>query len=495
MMSSRAGMSVVMLGGALVLGGCGLVLDWSGYDDGAGGAGASASSGLGGQGHGGQGGDGNQGGGAPVCEEACPADEVCERLESGGTACFPPLHLLVKVRRYDQISAAGASIPRARVVIVDEVTGRALTRAVEEPIVLGDEKDIYRVAVPATRRSDGAPVSQRVYPAVQAAGCTNYPTWVSPPVIGDLGKLPDEGLLSIKLACEGPNSGVSLAGSMKQGSVPGALVVANPLSADPSTVRARAMSVVDADGAFVLYNLPPGAMELTAHAAGVTFESVPLNVPNSGNLPSQDLKVLNSTTFKVSGIVAALGGTTIVAPTLALVPQSAANLQAGTGHVPPGMRTSIPSSDTFTFSDVPRGHYRLIGALELGDGAVIWRRLQDVIVVGDADVDVGTVPLLKEISVVSPAAGQDVLLDAPISFDVDEVGLVSAELVVFGPGGSLLDTVQLTFQAQGRSTWTPSSGQLKKYDHYSYLIQVVGPGAQILRQSELYRGFFRVTPP
>ncbi|AKT43736.1 carboxypeptidase-like regulatory domain-containing protein [Chondromyces crocatus] len=489
MTAARRRLPVALLGGVFALGGCGLVLDWSSYDDGGQGAAAAGGSGQGGDGQGGG------AGGTPSCEEACPADMVCEFVEGGGAACFPPLFVPVEVRRYDGASERGSAVDTARVVIVAADDHRALSKAVErsDP-ALG--AGIYRIQVPARRDANGKPVTKVVYAAVQADRFENQPSWVRPVEMGNLAKMPEGPFLSVKLAARSGNFDTTVRGRVNGAGVAGALVVAtdhNRTEGDPGA--AGAWSIVDAEGAYVLHNLPQGTFKIRVHAAGVWGREETLDVLGSGSSVgvTQDLEILTERPlFTLSGRLT----TPDVDPApderrrVGLVPMNVFNLMAGVGPVAPGWQVQVDGQGAFTFQGVPSGYYALVAGLEPMDRLTLDPLAVSVIAVTDGDKNLGDVPLREAIRLEKPIDGE-LVTSGPISltFETTEE-LKSAALVafVFGPGGRPLFGSPFPVTEGGEVE--AQAGGLLPYRDYSYVLQATYLNGSVER-SELHRGFFR----
>jgi hypothetical protein len=130
--------------------------------------------------------------------------------------------------------------------------------------------------------------------------------------------------------------------------------------------------ISDTDGAFVIFNVPPGSYQVRGYAAGVQLETAPATV-TAGARATVALAPRQAPLGSVSGsvnVVNAPGGSLT---SVVLVVKSTFNDKLLRGEVPPGLRApqgGPPNvAGAFTIGDVPDGTYLVLAAFE-NDGLV-----------------------------------------------------------------------------------------------------------------------------
>ena len=190
----------------------------------------------------------------------------------------------------------------------------------------------------------------------------------------------------------------------------GTLVVAEAAAPAP-------VAVADADGEFVLFNVPAGATTVRGYRQGVELESVALTV-GSEDVEGLRLAVL---TDDVDAMAVVAGSVTLVdagggqATSVVLVPSSVDQPAFERGPVPYGLRAPAPPeapsiTGSFPIAGVPAGRFQVLAALE-NDGLV---RDPDASIAGTQ---------IQEIDV---ARGGSIELEASFK--------ITAALAVGGPG-------------------------------------------------------------
>lgn len=174
-------------------------------------------------------------------------------------------------------------------------------------------------------------------------------------------------------------------------------------------------TVSDANGDYILFNLPSGNYQVRAYVAGWQFTPAQASVVVDQITSGIDLASAGPAVGSVSGsvnIVNAPGGS---ATSVVLVVAATFNSQTLRGDVPPGLRaprTGSPSvSGSFTIGGVPDGTYKVLAAFE-NDGLV---RDPDTNIAGTQIVEVtvqgGAISLpesfkvTEALAVVSPGGG------------------------------------------------------------------------------------------
>lgn len=302
----------------------------------------------------------------PNTSEGCDGNQVCEEVEGGEPACFAPV--LVRGRVIDLADESG--IEGATLVALD-INGSA-----RSTVVLSEEDGSYEISLPARRDPDGRPLGDAVTLRVAAAGYQSFPTAPREALPIDIdgaerdGEHDDDALVvqtaatDIGLVALGGDvdQRATLDGTIDHALAPGALVVA------VQNGHAVSTAIADLDGAFTLFNVPPGETTVEAYRAGLVVEPEMVTAAAGDRLGDVVLGAGTDGLVTVSGsvnIVNAEGGLTT---TVILVLESTFTEAPGIarGIAPAGLRIA-DVSNAFAIENVPPGRYAVLAAFENDD--------------------------------------------------------------------------------------------------------------------------------
>ncbi|HXU82522.1 MAG TPA: hypothetical protein VN914_14065 [Polyangia bacterium] len=344
----------------------------------------------------------------------CGNDQICEEV-GGKPACAAPL--VVEGRVSD---LAGAAIPGAIVTAVDANDAPTSGTATSGP----DGR--YQLRVPAPRAEGGAPLSRQIKLRAAGAGFDAFPSGLQRALPLELsGAVAREG----KLVLAGGATDLMLApGQAGLGAIAGR-VLGDPgkrgvvvVAEGPVVVN----GISDADGAFVLFNVPAGAYTVRGYAAGVQLAPAMVTVTAGARATGIDLAPRPAQLGSVSGSVSIVNAPGGSMTSVVLVVAATFNQALARGQVPPGLRApraGAPSvSGPFNISDVPDGNYVVLAAFENDglvrdpDTAIGGTQLQRVTVEGGAQVTLSAgFKITEGLTVMQPGAGEtpDVVMGPP----------------------------------------------------------------------------------
>jgi hypothetical protein len=429
---------------------------------------------------------------------ACEGALVCEVGIDGEGVCAAPLAVTGRV--FDL--ATDAPIAGARVLALD-ANGVALSTAA---ITIADGS--YTLSVPTERDAEGLPVGDPVVLRVSAAGYQTFA--LAPRVALPIDRTaPTEvaGVLTVASAATdvGLTARAAIAGGTIEGTIEsldagGALVVATLAGSRVATALA------DRDGAFVLFDVPAGVVQLEGYRAGIRI------------LPADATVAPSATTTVVLGV--ALDGLSTVEGTVQivnapggsstsviLVVESTFDETFVRGEAPAGLRAA-PVSGGFSITGVAPGRYVALAAFENDDLV----RDPDTSIGGTEIVHFevpeasGTVSLgdgfkvTAALAVVSPGAdGLTILpLADPTFVWADDSSEDGYEVRVYDALGALVHEDTMVPRVTGSSsvsyTWsgaTLTSGMIYQYRALSFSED--RDGAHIyLSATEDLRGIFQI---
>jgi hypothetical protein len=332
----------------------------------------------------------------PVAHSGCDQDRVCEAVvgESQPACVLPFL-----VRGIVRDATAGTPVAGARV---------ALYAADETPIATAATTAAdgsYELRPHGPRAASHAPATQPMHLRVWAPGYGAYPhRWQAWPTIdaaaahltpaGDIYVLSTGDTDATLLAfAGGPGVGV-LCGTVA--TAPGAKA---PLVVAELESGAGVAATTDDTGAFRIFGIPPGHVQIQAYASGAVFDGRALDL-NSGETQCRDLAPSSTPTVRVSGSIERPSSSSFL-PTVALVVASTWNPSTSGGDVPPGLTATVGQDGSFAIPGVPPGRYVLVASLA-SDGLV---QLDDppVVVAASSDIVVpGKVRLADSLAVIEP---------------------------------------------------------------------------------------------
>jgi hypothetical protein len=287
----------------------------------------------------------------PALPKQCKDDRVCEQVTGGEPTCFAPISVSGKV--FDTVT--GAPIKGAQVV------ARDANGAVVSGIATSNETGVYRLAVPVERSSDGAAAGQPTYSLrADASGYQSFPTpprvalpvtiapTGEPPVVQtpttDIGLIPLEdtaglGTISGKVVADAPG---------------GTLVVAGGSTA-----------IADRTGAFTVFNVPAGPVEVRGYLRSVNLEPKSVELAAGQRVEGVQLASLGETTAVVSGSIQFVNPGSGVTSVILVVKETFLEAVAR-GEAPPGLKAENVVGP-FSIAGVPDGNYVVLAAFENDD--------------------------------------------------------------------------------------------------------------------------------
>jgi hypothetical protein len=344
----------------------------------------------------------------------CGDNQVCEEV-GGKPACAAPL--VVEGRVSDP---AGQPIPGAVITAVDgndaPTAGTAISAA----------DGSYQLRVPVARAEGGQPVSRQIKLRAAAADFEAFPSGLQRALPLEIsGAVARDGRLVFAssgtdlILRPGPTGLGSISGTVQgEPGKRGALVVAEGATA--------VSGISDADGAFVIFNVPAGAYTVRGYAAGVQLAPAMVTVNGGARATGIDLVPRQAQLGSVSGsvdIVNAPGGSMT---SVVLVVATTFNQALARGEVPPGLRApraGAPSvSGAFSIGDVPDGSYVVLAAFENDglvrdpDTAIGGTQVQRISVENGAQVNLSAgFKITEGLTVMQPGAGDtpDVVTGTP----------------------------------------------------------------------------------
>jgi hypothetical protein len=295
----------------------------------------------------------------PAASSGCDNGLVCETVENGGTPlCATPLVLQGRV--FDL--ADDGAIAGARLVLLGP------SFAPLGAVAVSAADGSYELRVPTTRHADGSPIAQQVTLRADAATYQSFPSGVRTALPIDTGSaalqdgklvlasaLTDVGLLALPAGA----GTASLAGHLEvPASHGGVLVVAQSGASGFS-------AIADADGDFVVYNLPAGDYQVAAYALGSSWAPADVTVA-AGEAGHVELALDARALGSVDGTVQIVNGGGAATTSVLLVVESTYEESLGRGATPPGLRVGGVSG-AYHLDGVPEGSYVVLAAFENDD--------------------------------------------------------------------------------------------------------------------------------
>lgn len=295
----------------------------------------------------------------PDVATSCAAGLVCEQLGASRYECLPPL--LVVGRVFNALD--NAPVGNATVVGID-ANGAARTR-VARTAVDGQ----YQLPVSVKRKDDGTPLEETITLRVAAADYqpfpqaprtalplalgTAAPSTTTPVSYRLQNAATDVSLLALPAEQRG---GVTVAGKVSGTQLGGVLVLA------VAAGRAQSSAVSDLDGAFVLFNVKPGAFTLEGYRAGVALAPLAVDVPAAG-ISDAVLATSPTSVATVRGSISIVNASGGLTTSVILVVASTFDANLARGEAPAGLRAANVSG-AFSIAGVPPGRYAVLAAFE-----------------------------------------------------------------------------------------------------------------------------------
>ena len=292
---------------------------------------------------------------------SCTGSLVCEEV-GGKPACVAPL--MVEGRVTDP---AGVAIAGATVTALDANDSPTSGTAVS------GSDGRYQLRVPAARADAGAPLTRTIKLRAAAAGFDTFPSGLRRALPIELsGAAARDGKL---VFASGATDLVLTPGVAGLGAISGT-VAGEPGKRGVLVVAegpAALSAISDADGAFVIFNVPAGSYTVRGYALGVQLAPAMVTVGPGARANGVDLAARAAPLGSVSGSVSIVNAPGSAMTSVVLVVASTFNQALARGEVPPGLRApraGVPSvAGAFTIGEVPDGNYVVLAGFE-NDGLV-----------------------------------------------------------------------------------------------------------------------------
>lgn len=383
-------------------------------------------------------------------EDDCAEGLACEPLvdPASGRVCAAPVEIHGSV--IDALDEA--PIPGALVAAADE-PGTPVTTVVET-----DADGRYVLPVSVRRDAAGEPAAApRWTLLVSARGYLSFPGALRPALPIDAQAAVPSGdatgswiiddaatvvaLVSLSPAAEG---GVTLSGRVEGERASGTLVVAEGPPLAP-------MAVADADGEFVLFNVPMGSITVRGYREGVELEPVAVTVRGQ-DIEGLRLPVITddpAAMAVVEGSVVLVDSGGGQATSVVLVPTSVYQPAFERGPVPQGLRAPAPPdapsiTNSFAIAGVPAGRYHVLAAFENDglvrdpDASIAGTQIAEIEVTAGAAIELdASFKITAALQVVGPGADAPEEVDgAPTFAWIDDASEDRYELVVYDARGT-----------------------------------------------------------
>jgi hypothetical protein len=384
-------------------------------------------------------------------QDDCREGLVCEPFTgpAGGHVCAAPVEIHGRV--IDALSEqpiAGALVTAAdergapvTVVARTDARGRYVLPVSVPRDEMGELAEAPRWTL-LVAADDHAPFPGGLRPAlpldaqqaVRTAGDPEAP-WILDNAATEVALLP----LPAELA-----GGVAIRGHVEGERGSGSLVVAEGPSPAP-------MAVADADGAFVLFDVPAGEVTVRGYRQGLELAPVALDVG------TDDVEgvVLAVTTDDADAMAAVEGSVLLVdaggglATSVVLVPSSVYDPVFERGPVPYGLRAPAPPeapsiSGAFAIAGVPAGRYHVLAAFENDqlvrdpDATIAGTQVQEIeVLAGQRIALAASFKVTRALAVVGPGADAPEEVDgAPVFAWIDDASEDRYAIVVYDARGT-----------------------------------------------------------
>jgi hypothetical protein len=440
-------------------------------------------------------GESNQGRSCSLADPVHGCDDglFCEDV-AGQPTCATPL--VVEGRVSDPTGQPIAAVVITAVDANDApTTGTAISAA--------DGR--YQLRVPAARAAGGAPLPRPIKLQASAAGFEAFPSGLQRALPLEVSAATPRGGALVftspgtDLVLRPGVSGLgSITGAVQAGAGQrGALVVAE----GPAVVS----GISDADGAFVLFNVPPGSYTVRGYAAGLQLAPAMVTVAPGARASGIDLAARPAQLGAVSGSVSIVDAPGGAMTSVVLVVASTFNQALARGEVPPGLRApraGAPSiSGAFTIDEVPDGDYVVLAAFENDglvrdpDTAIGGTQLQRVKVDAGARVALSAgFKLTGGLTVMQPGAGDtpDVVTGKPTFVWKDDSSEDRYALEVIDSHGASMWRDDQIPRATGGNVSVPYGGAPLPAGLYQFRVVSYRKGDVPISATEDLRGLFIV---
>jgi hypothetical protein len=365
-------------------------------------------------------------------QTGCEQGQVCEQVEGdeGTTGCFAPVLVEGRVVRSDDPKQG---IEAARVVGRDENGAVVSFR-----IAVSKSDGSYSLRVPTKRKADGTPAVPELLLRADAAGFATFPSGLRVSLPVDVGS-PEKSDDGYRIVNDTTTIALDeLADTTDLGSVSGKVLADD--AAGTLVVAGSASGIADADGSYVLFNVPAGDLQVRGYAAGVSLDPAQATVKAGAETEDIDLAASDAPLGAVNGDVSFVNASSQTT-SVVLVVKSTFNETLKRGEVPRGLR-AYPVTGKYSFADVPAGDYVVLAAFENDDlvrdpdEAIGGTAIQEVSVAG-APMDVAGFKITGALGVVAPGAdGPEAVSGVPTFEWADDSSEDGYELTVFDTFGT-----------------------------------------------------------
>lgn len=365
-----------------------------------------------------------------AAQTGCKDEQVCERVagETETTGCFAPVVVEGRVVRSDD---PAQGIEGARVVGRDE-NGASVSLSSATTAADGS----YSLRVPATRDADGAPTLPDLLLRADAAGFATFPSGLRVAIPVDASAVSKNGE-GYRVVNDSTTIALDALGAGDFGSISGRVLADG--AAGTLVVAGAASGIADADGSYVVFNVPAGTVDVRGYAAGLSLEPAEASVEADERTEGVDLAVSDAALGTINGDVSFVNASSQTT-SVVLVVESTFNAALARGEVPPGLR-AYPVTGKYSFEQVPAGDYIVLAAFENDelvrdpDESIGGTELQHVTVAGST-VDVAGFKITGALDVVGPGATGPELVSGDLAFewadDSSEDGYELTVLDTFG---------------------------------------------------------------
>lgn len=414
-----------------------------------------------------------------AAQTGCKEQQVCEQVQGGEPKCFAPVSVKGKV--FDTTTNAG--IEAAHVVARDAndvaISSIALTAA----------DGTYTLRVPSPRDADGKPVKTSYTLRADAQGYLTFPTAPRVALPVDIATATGEPLAVQNAATD--IGLIPLPDSTNLGSVSGKVLAKNPggTLVVAGTVTATAAN----DGAYTVFNVPAGSVNVAGYLAGVNLKPATADVKAGQTTKDVNLDELGAASATVSGKVSIVNPGSGKSTSIILVVEETFVPNAARGEAPPGLRAAGVTGD-WSIPNVPDGKYVVLGAFENDflvrdpDTNIGGTDIQHITVSGST-----TVPSFKitgALAVIAPDGGQEVSGTPTFSWE-DDSSEDSYTVELFDAFGTQVWKAEGVVGPKGnKPAEAPYAGAaLKPGFFYQFRATSVKAGVPISRTEDL-RGVF-----
>ncbi len=357
---------------------------------------------------------------------------VCEDVPGGHPGCFAPLTVQGKV-----IDAVSGTAIAGALVVARDANQTAISN-----VAISAADGTYQLTVPAPRDSTGTPLSENITLRADAAGFLTFP---EPPRVA----LPFDVATATgdPPVVQNPATEIGLLpipGASVFGSISGTVIAPKP--GGTLVVAGGRTGVADAAGAYSVFNIAAGDVNVGAYSAKLQFQPTTATVAAGQNTASVDLQSIDTATMPlvtVTGkvqIVNAPGGSTT---SVVLVVEDTFLQQEwiARGETPKGLRAANVSGD-FSIPDVPAGRYVVLAAFENDglvrdpDTSIAGTQVVHVLIESGGINDVGSFKITGALDVISPGAwGIDEVSGTPTFQWKDDSSETGYQLFVYDAFG------------------------------------------------------------